>query len=56
VPAFPTGVASSGSGGESTSSTTTAAVATYTGAASALQTGTMSLFALVGAVMMAVAL
>ncbi|KAK5052582.1 hypothetical protein LTR84_002447 [Exophiala bonariae] len=56
VPAFPTGVASSGSGGESTSSTTTASVATYTGAASALQTGTMSLLALVGAVMMAIVL
>lgn len=52
VPAFPTGT-SAGSGGDSTSTTTTAAAATFTGAASPLQAGTVSLFALAGAVMVA---
>lgn len=52
VPAFPTGT-SAGSGGDSTSTTTTAAAATFTGAATPLQAGTVSLFALAGAVMVA---
>lgn len=56
VAAFPTGTSSASSGSSSASTTADATAAAYTGAASPLQLGSMSLYALVGAAMLAIAL